>query len=136
MLTLSHFFNIISQFLHQLLHNVTYTTHTAPCATPIHSALYLYTTHAHLHSTYTILCIMYCIWFSYIVLLFCKGYTIWRLLYWHVYVLVKHGFYSCIVNFITIILYVPETLAILVFHTYKYTYFKYCKYSSAPCNSK
>ena len=33
------------------------------------------------------LCIMYCIWFSYIVLLY-----VWRLLYWHVYILVKHGF--------------------------------------------
>ena len=92
-----------------------------------------------------------------------KGYTIWRLLYWHVYIPLyyvlymillystticmkvtllacvytsKAWFYSCIVNFITITLYVPETLAILVFHTYKYTYFKHCKYSSTPCNSK
>ena len=59
LLTLSHFFNIISQFLHQLLHNVTYTTRTAPCTTPIHISLLLYTTLYSipilLKATYTIL---------------------------------------------------------------------------------
>lgn len=79
----------------------------------------------------------------YMILLYSKGYIILQGLYyiWRVTLLAcvytcKACFYSCIVNFITITLYVPETLTILVFHTYKYTYFKYCKYSSTPCNSK
>lgn len=201
LLTLSHFFNIIPQFLHQLLHNVTYTSHTVPCTTlyalypilyhtskgytyisyscsypylyivllllslllyatlysiyytstlcPLHSCiilirvivvpygytLYIYPyssipyIHLYLYSVYS-LCIMYCIWFSYIVL-YMKGYFTGMCICTS-----KACFYSCIVNFITITLYVPETLTILVFHIYKYTYFKHCKYSSTPCNSK
>ena len=98
----------------------------------------LYYIHLYLYSVYS-LCIMYCIWFSYIVvlyymwrvILYVKGYFTGMCVYTS-----KACFYSCIVNFITITLYVPETLAILAFHTYKYTYFKHCKYSSTPCNSK
>ena len=106
LLTLSHFFNIILQFLHQLLHNVTplspsimhhplctlsypytllrfipstytiyYYSYTLPY-TPIHSCIiliriivvpygYTFTYIMCIH-----LCIMYCIGFSYIVLLY------------------------------------------------------------------
>ena len=210
LLTLSHFFNIILQFLHQLLHNVTYT-HTVPCTIPIHPypihpALYLYLHHTSkvivvpygytlyytlkvmsllyarsypTHScTYTMLirfyatliylyytiCTLY--YTSKVILLLSTAYYTPLLiqclqpLYYVLYMILlqyyysarvilymkvtllacvytsKACFYSCIVNFITITLYVPETLTILVFHTYKYTYFKYCKYSSTPCNSK
>ena len=100
-----------------------------------------YTTHLYtpllIYSVYS-LCIIYYIWFSYIVLLY---YSARVILYMKVTLLAcvytcKACFYSCIVNFITITLYVPETLAILVFHTSEYTCIKYCKYSSAPCNSK